>query len=77
MEPINSALSPTERLHIGDCLVVLPSREVHAPGARRSVRLTPKAIGVLLVLARGAGNVVTRDELFAQVWPTPCRPTTY
>ncbi len=69
MEPINSALSPTERLHIGDCLVVLPSREVHAPGARRSVRLTPKAIGVLLVLARGAGNVVTRDELFAQVWP--------
>jgi len=69
MEPINSALSPTERLHIGECLVVLPSREVHAPGARRSVRLTPKAIGVLLVLARGAGNVVTRDELFAQVWP--------
>ncbi len=69
MEPINTALSPTERLHIGDCLVVLPSREVHAPGARRSVRLTPKAIGVLLVLARGAGNVVTRDELFAQVWP--------
>jgi len=69
MEPINSALSPPERLHIGDCLVVLPSREVHAPGARRSVRLTPKAIGVLLVLARGAGNVVTRDELFAQVLP--------
>lgn len=69
MEPINSALSNTERLHIGDCLIVLPSREVHAPGARRSVRLTPKAIGVLLVLARSAGNVVTRDELFAQVWP--------
>lgn len=69
MEPINSALSNTERLHIGDCLIVLPSREVHAPGVRRSVRLTPKAIGVLLALARGAGNVVTRDELFAQVWP--------
>ncbi|WP_413975181.1 winged helix-turn-helix domain-containing protein [Stenotrophomonas acidaminiphila] len=69
MEPIDSDLSNTERLHVGDCLIVLPSREVHAPGARRSVRLTPKAIGVLLVLARGAGNVVTRDELFAQVWP--------
>jgi DNA-binding winged helix-turn-helix (wHTH) protein/Tol biopolymer transport system component len=69
MEIIDSGLSPTDRLHIGDCLVVLSSREVHAPGARRAARLTPKAIGVLLVLARGAGDVVTRDELFAQVWP--------
>ncbi|MGX9720998.1 winged helix-turn-helix domain-containing protein [Stenotrophomonas acidaminiphila] len=69
MEIIDSGLPPSDRLHIGDCLIVLPSREVHAPGARRPVRLTPKATGVLLVLARGAGNVVTRDELFAQVWP--------
>ncbi len=69
METIDTAPAFTDRLHIGDCLVVLPSREVHVPGARRPVRLTPKAIGVLLVLARGAGNVITRDELFAQVWP--------
>ena len=69
METIDSGTPSTDRLHIGDCLIVLSSREVHAPGARRPVRLTPKAVGVLLVLARNGGNVVTRDELFAQVWP--------
>ncbi|MCL7715163.1 winged helix-turn-helix domain-containing protein [Stenotrophomonas mori] len=69
MEPIESGLPPSDRLRIGDCLVILSSREVHAPGARRASRLTPKASGVLQVLARRAGEVVTRDELFAQVWP--------
>lgn len=69
METLYNGTSTSDRVHIGDCLVVLSSREVHAPAARRPVRLTPKAVGVLLVLARNAGNVVTRDELFAQVWP--------
>lgn len=69
MEHIDNDMPAADRLHIGECLVVLSSREVHAPGARRPVRLTPKAASVLLVLARNAGNVVTRDELFAQVWP--------
>jgi len=69
METIDSGFSSPDRLNIGDCLIILSSREVHAPGARRPARLTPKAIGVLLVLARSAGDVVTRDELFAQVWP--------
>ena len=66
---IDNDTPAADRLHIGECLVVLSSREVHAPGARRPVRLTPKAINVLLVLAQHAGQVVTRDELFAQVWP--------
>ncbi|MCG8277690.1 winged helix-turn-helix domain-containing protein [Stenotrophomonas sp. NLF4-10] len=69
MEHIDNDMPALDRLHIGECLVVLSSREVHAPGARRPVRLTPKAASVLLVLARNAGNVVTRDDLFAQVWP--------
>jgi len=69
METFDNALLPADRLHIGDCLVTVSSREVQAPGARRAARLTPKAMGVLLALARNAGNVVTRDELFAQVWP--------
>lgn len=47
----------------------LSSREVIAPGARRAHRLTPKAIGVLRVLATNAGAVVTRDQLLAEVWP--------
>ncbi|MGB3392066.1 MAG: winged helix-turn-helix domain-containing protein [Stenotrophomonas sp.] len=69
MEHIDNDMPASDRLHIGECLVVLSSREVHAPGVRRPLRLTPKASSVLLVLARNAGNVVTRDELFAQVWP--------
>lgn len=65
----NNDMPAADRLHIGDCLVVLSSREVQAPGMRRPARLTPKAASVLLVLARNAGQVVTREELFAQVWP--------
>lgn len=68
------ATNPTEkpssdRLRVGECLVVLSSREVHLPGTRKIQRLTPKSVGVLLALARKPGQVVTRDELFAEVWP--------
>ncbi len=49
--------------------MVLSSREVHQPATSRTQRLTPKSVGVLLVLARRPGQVVTRDELFAEVWP--------
>lgn len=38
-------------------------------GVRRPRRLTPKALGVLKALMRSPGTVVTRDELFAEVWP--------
>lgn len=68
------ATNPTEkpssdRLRVGECLLVLSSREVHLPETRRIQRLTPKSVGVLLALARRPGQVVTRDELFAEVWP--------
>lgn len=33
------------------------------------IHLEPKVMNVLLVLADVAGNVATRDELFARVWP--------
>ena len=69
METSNIEKQATDRLLIGDCLVVVSSREVHLPGVRRVRRLTPKSMAVLLVLARNAGQVVTRDELFAEVWP--------
>jgi Tol biopolymer transport system component/DNA-binding winged helix-turn-helix (wHTH) protein len=69
MDISNSEKQASDRLLIGQCIVVLSSREVHVPGVRRVRRLTPKSIGVLLVLARNAGQVVTRDELFAEVWP--------
>ncbi|HFF6217400.1 winged helix-turn-helix domain-containing protein [Stenotrophomonas maltophilia] len=58
-----------DRIRIGECIVTLSSREVEVVGARRPRRLTPKALGVLRVLLRQPGRVVTRDELFAEVWP--------
>ncbi len=65
----DDALHGADVLRIGDCTVTLSSREVQVPGVRRLRRLTPKAVGVLCVLARSQGRVVTRDELFAEVWP--------
>ncbi len=34
-----------------------------------TVRLSPKAYDVLVVLVRQSGRLVTKDELLAQVWP--------
>uniref|UniRef100_UPI0005BD296E winged helix-turn-helix domain-containing protein n=1 Tax=Xanthomonas sp. SHU 166 TaxID=1591170 RepID=UPI0005BD296E len=56
-------------MQVGDCLVLLSLREVHAPRARRPQRLTPKAMGVLRVLLGQPGQVVEREALLAQVWP--------
>ncbi|MGH8077425.1 MAG: winged helix-turn-helix domain-containing protein [Lysobacter sp.] len=60
---------PSDRLRVGECIVEIALREVHAPGARRARRITPKAMGVLLALVDAAGRVVSRDALLAQVWP--------
>lgn len=41
--------------------------EVIGPGSRE--KLDPKVMGVLLLLAQNAGQVVSRDDLHAQLWP--------
>ncbi|MCI2245336.1 winged helix-turn-helix domain-containing protein [Xanthomonas sp. PPL568] len=67
----SSFATPTlpQRMQVGDCLVLLSLREVHAPRARRPQRLTPKAMGVLRVLLAQPGQVVEREALLARVWP--------
>ncbi len=70
--PTPSLLSA--RLRVGDCTVDMPLREIHAPGARRPKRVTPKAIGVLAALIENGGRVVSREALLAQVW-TGTMPT--
>lgn len=54
---------------MGECTVDLPLREIHAPDARRPLRVTPKTLGVLLALVDRAGQVTTREALLARVWP--------
>ncbi|WP_310153179.1 winged helix-turn-helix domain-containing protein [Luteimonas sp. 3794] len=56
------------RLRVGEALVDLATREILMPDARGPRRVTPKAIGVLRVLARAPGAVVGRNELLAEVW---------
>lgn len=62
-------LLPSERLRVGQCTVDIALREVRAPGMHRPRRITPKSMGVLLVLVAEAGRVVSRDTLLARVWP--------
>ncbi|GAB3753404.1 winged helix-turn-helix domain-containing protein [Lysobacter olei] len=59
----------TDGFRVGECTVDVPLREISAPGARRPVRVTPKAMAVLLVLVENAGRVVSRDVLINRVWP--------
>ena len=68
LDPSQAPL-PSERLRVGDCIVDVPLREIRAPGKRRPLRITPKSMGVLLVLVEQAGRVVSRDTLMTEVWP--------
>ncbi|WP_407354554.1 winged helix-turn-helix domain-containing protein [Luteimonas sp. R10] len=56
-------------MRIGDGLVVVSTREIQMPGARRPQRVTPKAMAVLCMLADNPGKVVSRNALLAEVWP--------
>lgn len=47
----------------------VPLREIQAPGGNSVIRITPKAIGVLLALVDANGRPVSRDALLKRVWP--------
>lgn len=57
-----------EWMRIGGCLVNVPLREIR-PQVGPSIRITPKAMGVLLTLVEANGRPVPRDALLASVWP--------
>lgn len=54
-------------LRLGDLTVDPAAGEMVGPGGREHV--DPKVMQVLVTLARRAGEVVSRQELLAQVWP--------
>ncbi|MCD9127016.1 winged helix-turn-helix domain-containing protein [Luteimonas fraxinea] len=66
--PMSPDVPTPLRLRVGDGVVDLATREILMPGARGPRRVTPKAIGVLRMLARVPGAVVGRNELLAEVW---------
>jgi DNA-binding winged helix-turn-helix (wHTH) protein/TolB-like protein/Flp pilus assembly protein TadD len=55
------------RLRIGEWSADPETNEIRRGG--EIVRLEPKAMDVLMLLADRVGRVVTREELFAAVWP--------
>jgi DNA-binding response OmpR family regulator len=55
-----------DALAVGDLVVDRAARRVHVDGAEVSLR--PKEFDLLARLARDAGTVVTRDQLFDDVW---------
>jgi DNA-binding winged helix-turn-helix (wHTH) protein/Tfp pilus assembly protein PilF len=54
-------------MNIGDWRIHADTNEIVRGGV--AVRVEPKAMDVLVTLARAGGRVVTRDELLAAVWP--------
>lgn len=59
--------SALPRLRIGDWFADAATNELRRDG--QTVRIEPKAMEVLMLLAARPGHVVSREELFAAVWP--------
>ena len=59
----------SDRLKVGEFVVDLPRREVSSPAHAEPVRLTVKALHVLLALVGQHGKVVSREALLEWVWP--------
>lgn len=57
------------RMRVGVAVVDPDTREIQMPGARAALRVTPKAMSVLLLLAETPGKVLSRQELLSLVWP--------
>src|SRR5882672_9401817 len=49
--------------------VLEPSQQRLTDGSRRPIALTPKAFDTLLYLVERSGELVTKNELLARVWP--------
>jgi DNA-binding winged helix-turn-helix (wHTH) protein/TolB-like protein/cytochrome c-type biogenesis protein CcmH/NrfG len=63
-----NAESPARgRIRVGAWIADPATNELHRGG--ESVRIEPKSMDVLMILAGRAGDVVSREELFAAVWP--------
>jgi len=58
-----------ERLTVGELALDAPAREATLAGSR--LDLSPKEFDLLLLLARRAGEVVTKRDMLAEVWREP------
>src|SRR2546421_12668452 len=56
-----------DRLQVGEWILEPDLNQLSS--ARKTVKVEPKSMAVLLCLARRAGEVVSRETLFAAAWP--------
>ena len=64
----DQAFDAGSRLRLGECVLDLQARELRSANDR-PVELRPKALDVLLLLAKHAGRVVDKVTLMDRVWP--------
>jgi TolB-like protein/DNA-binding winged helix-turn-helix (wHTH) protein/Tfp pilus assembly protein PilF len=68
MASVDAPLAPAQdSFNVGEWVVESDLNQISAPG--RTVRLEPKAMGVLVCLAHKPGQVVSREALLSQLWP--------
>jgi two-component system, OmpR family, response regulator PrrA len=60
---------PQAAVHVGGLVIDPRARQVSLDGEK--LTLTPKEFALLLVLARRAGEVVSKRDLLAEVWQQP------
>ncbi len=63
----NTDASVLEDFSVGECRIFPSENLVRCDG--QPVQLEPKAMALLVYLARHAGSTISREQLFAAVWP--------
>jgi DNA-binding response OmpR family regulator len=63
---VNELTKPLQRLEIGDLVIDMAARQVWRSG--ELVELTRREYDLLVLLAKNAGHVLTKDYIFDHVW---------
>jgi DNA-binding winged helix-turn-helix (wHTH) protein/tetratricopeptide (TPR) repeat protein len=66
---LNAGEQVNRTIRFGDFEIDTAALELRR--AAEPVPLTPQAVRALIALVRGAGGLVTREELYAELWPEP------
>jgi DNA-binding response OmpR family regulator len=69
---VAASADSSSSLHAGELEIRLGEGLVLATG--RALTLSVREFGLLAAMARRAGTIVTRDELYAEVWGGELRP---
>lgn len=69
IDPENSQISPNAIYDLGDCVFNATHSELHSKITDEYLHIEKKVAEVFHCLAQANGEIVTREEIFNQVWP--------